>query len=511
MNNSFLNNIQLYRGRRFSDLVDENMISNALLTKPHEVSGLLSLVFGTKDDGVSTAIDLITGGLGKTMIIENREYEWSVMIDSDHAVNIRWVKGLVNGSMAEITAANYANATAGLNNSPIYLGLEERWFGPGSILSFDDVNYQVRINGVPYQDGSTWVYECYVADGFSGSYIPGEFLLPGRQVSRIGSAYEEYSDEADIINYQTPFKMRNHLQTVRLTYDITGDAYSTVLAIALTDPETGKKSYLWADYQYWKALREWKKREETMLLFSKSNRNADGTYTLKGTNGRPVPVSAGLFEQIAPANVRYYTHLTAELLEDYLFDLCYNILGTNERKFIALTGEMGIREFDRILKEKVASFNLIDTTFVTGSGQNLTLGGQFTTYKMTNGIELTLKRCALFDNMELFRQLHPLTGKPLMSYTFLFVDLGQRDGQANVVKVCRKGREFVKWYTGGSVAPNGYANSITTLRSNSRDGYQVHFLGEMGIMLRNPLSCGILYCDAEDAEISNSSDVMIGA
>ena len=506
MNNSLLNNLQLYRGRRFSDLVDENMISNALLTKPHEVSGLLSLVFGTKDDGVSTAIDLITGGLGKTMIIENREYEWAVQIDSEHAVNIRWAKW--NGN--EITA-NDLSVTPGLNGTPIYLGLEERWFGPGAILSFDDVKFQVRVNGVPYQDGSTWVYECYVAEGFSGAYIPAEFLVPGRQVSRVGSAYEEYSDEADIINYQTPFKMRNNLTTLRLSYDITGDAYSTVLAIALKDPESGKTSYLWSDYQYWIALREWKKREEKFLLFSKSNRNADGTYALKGTNGRPVPVSAGLFEQISPANIRYYTTLTAELLEDYLFDLCYNILGTNERKFIALTGEMGIREFDRILKEKVAGWNLIDTTFVTGSGQNLTLGGQFTTYKMTNGIELTLKRCPLFDNMEMFRQLHPLTGKPLMSYTFMFVDLGQRDGQANVVKVCRKGREFVQWFTGGSVAPNGYANSITTLRSNSRDGYQVHFLGEMGIMLRNPLSCGILYCDAEDTELSNDGGFMIGA
>lgn len=320
----------------------------------------------------------------------------------------------------------------------------------------------------------------------------------------MGSAYEEYSDEADIINYQTPFKMRNQLQTLRLSYDITGDAYSTVLAIALKDPESGKTSYLWSDYQYWIALREWKKREEKELLFAKGNRQSDGTYNLKGTNGRYVAKMSGLFEQISPANVRYYTTLTAELLEDFLFDLCYNLLGTNERKFIALTGEMGIREFDRILKEKVASFNLIDTTFITGSGQNLTLGGQFTTYKMTNGIELTLKRCPLFDNMEIFRQLHPLTGKPLMSYTFLFVDLGSRDGQANIVKVCRKGREFVQWFTGGSVAPNGYANSITTLRSNSRDGYQVHFLGEMGIMLRNPLSCGILYCDAEDTEISNS-------
>ena len=162
MNNTLLNNLQLYRGRRFSDLVDENMISNALLTKPHEISGLLSLVFGTKDDGVSTAIDLITGGLGKTMTIENREYEWSVMIDSEHAVNIRYAK--YNGQT--ITSAS-DSITPGINNSPIYLGLEERYFGPGAVLSFDNIDFQVRISGHPYQDGSTWVYECYVADGFS--------------------------------------------------------------------------------------------------------------------------------------------------------------------------------------------------------------------------------------------------------------------------------------------------------------------------------------------------------
>ena len=502
MNNTLLNGLQLYRGKRFSDLVDENMISNALLTKPHEVAGILSLVFGTKDDGVSTTIDMITGGLGKTMTIENREYEWAVQIDQDHAVNIRYAKynGKVISTTDSATTSAAATTTAGIGNSPIYLGLEERYFGPGAILSFDNYRFQVRVSGTPYQDGSAWVYECYVADAGSGAYIPGEYLLPGRQVSRIGSAYEEYSDEADILNYQTPFKMKNNLMTMRLSYDITGDAYSTVLAIALTDPDTGKKSYLWSDYQYWLALREWKKREEYQLLFAKSNRNTDGTYSNKGTNGRPVAISAGLFEQISPANTRYYTTLTTELLEDYLFDLCYNMLGTNERKFVALTGEMGMREFDRLLKEKVANMQLIDTKFITGNGQELTLGGQFTTYKMTNGIELTLKKCALFDNMEMFRQLHPLSGKPLMSYTFLFLDLGMRDGQANIVKVCRKGREFVQWCTGGSVLPSGYGNSINTLRSNSRDGYQVHFLGEEGIMVRNPLACGVLYCDADDSE-----------
>ena len=123
-NNSFLNNLQLYRGKRFADLVDENMIANAMLTKPHEVAGLLSLVFGTKDDGISTTLGLLTGGLGSTMTIDNSEYEWSVMIDADHAVNIRYAKW--NGK--EITSADL-DKTPGINNTPIYLGLEEKWYG----------------------------------------------------------------------------------------------------------------------------------------------------------------------------------------------------------------------------------------------------------------------------------------------------------------------------------------------------------------------------------------------
>ena len=286
--------------------------------------------------------------------------------------------------------------------------------------------------------------------------------------------------------------MRNYLTTIRVNYDITGSAYSTVMAIALKDPATGKTSYLWADYQEWKALREWYKRCERMLVYMKTNVNRDGSCNLKGTNGRPVFIGAGLLEQIAPSNRRYYTHLTGEMLEDFLFDLSYNCLGTNERKFVALTGEMGMREFDRILKEKVATMNLTDTVFVTGSGDNLTFGGQFKTYKMTNGIELTLKYFPLYDDTVYNRELHPITLKPKESYRMTFLDLGRRDGEANIVKVVRKDREFVTWYTGGAVAPSGYAKSKDTLRSNGKDGYTVFFLGEMGIMLRDPRACGEL-------------------
>ena len=489
MDNNILNNLQLYKGKWFSDLIDTNKISNASQQKPFEISTIMSYVFGTKDDGYSTSIDMLTGGLGNVLTIDKPDFEWGVMIDQDRAVTIRDAKW--NGASVS------ASSTAGLGNTPITLWLEDNWFGPGATLELDNKEFQLRVADAPYQDGNLYVYTCFIANGNPMSYIPYEYLKPGSQVSRLASAYEEYSEEADILNYNTHFKMRNYLTTVRLSYDITGSAYSTVMAVALKDPKTGKTSYLWAPFQEWTAMREWYKRIERSLVYNKSNVNKDGTCNLKGKNGRPVFIGAGLLEQVAPSNKRFYTTLTAELLEDFLADLSYNVLGTNERKFIALTGEMGMREFDRVLKEKMANLNLMDTVFVTGSGDNLSFGGQFKTYKMSNGIELTLKYFPLYDNLTYNRQLHPVTLKPLESYRMTFLDLGRRDGEANIVKVVRKDREFVNWCTAGSVTPDGYAHSNTTVRSNAKDGYSVHFLGEMGIMVRDPRACGELMCDAE--------------
>ena len=488
MDNTSLNNLVLYRSKRFSDLVDENMLATALLTKPYEVSTVISYVFGKYENNT---LDFLTMGLGKTLVIENRQYEWPVMIESDKAITIKQAAWMGSTTIASTDCP-------GLNGSPIQIWVAEKWFGPGAVVAFDDREFQARIQGEPYADGADFVYTLVVADGKPESYIPPALLAAGKQISREGSAYEEYSEEADIVNYQTPFKLRNHLTTMRLQYDITGDAYSSVMVIALRDPATGKSSYLWSDYQEWRAMRQWYDTIERYSVYSKYNANADGTTDLMGTNGRPVYIGAGLLEQIAPANRRYYTVMTADILEEFLFDLSYNILGTNERKFVALTGEMGMKEFDRVLRAKASSYTLIASNFVTGSGQNLTLGGQFTTYKMLNGIELTLKHFPMYDNLVYNRKLHPTSGKPLESYRFTIVDIGSRDGEPNLVKVVRKDREMVMWYVGGSVAPgSGHSKSITTLRSNAKDGYTVNFLSEQGIMLRFPNSSGELICDAE--------------
>lgn len=490
MENSVLNNLQLYKTKWFSDLVDENMLSNALLTEPHMVSTVLSYIFGTYDP--QSSIDFLTTGMGRTLSIENREYEWPVMIEADKAptiVDAKW-----QGDTIQSTDV------PGINQTPITVWLDEKFFGPGAVLEFDDKEFQARVTGVPYQDGSHWVYTLLVADGQADSYIPPSLLAKGARVSRAGSAYEEYSDEADIVNYNTPFKLRNHLTTMRLQYDITGSAYSTVMVIALRDPKTKKQSFLWSDLQEWRALRQWYRTIDRYLIYSKFNANPDGTTSLVGTNGRPVYIGAGLLEQISPANKRTYTKLTADTLEEFLFDLSYNILSQGERKFVALTGEMGMKELDRVLREKASGLGvtLMDTHFVTGSGQDLTLGGQFTTYKMLNGVELTLRHFPLYDDVVHNRKLHPVTGKPQESYRMTFLDYGMRDGESNLMKVTRKDREMVMWHVAGSVAPgSGHAKSINTLRANGKDGYTVNFLSEQGIMMKDPTSSGELILDVE--------------
>lgn len=121
MDNSILNNLQLYKGKWFSDLIDTNKISIASQQRPYEVSTILSYVFGTRDEGYSTSLDMLTGGLGNVLVIDQPSFEWGVMIDQDRAVTIRDAKW--NG-------ANISDSsTPGLNNSPILLFLEDNWFG----------------------------------------------------------------------------------------------------------------------------------------------------------------------------------------------------------------------------------------------------------------------------------------------------------------------------------------------------------------------------------------------
>ena len=134
MDNGILNNLQIGKSRWFSDLIDENKISEAMLSRPYEVERIVSYVFAAKDGAYGTSIDAITGGLGNVMTIDQSTYEWYVEIDTDRAVTIRSAKW----QGTEITAANADTIMAGIGNTPIQIWVEDKWFGPGAIVVLDD-------------------------------------------------------------------------------------------------------------------------------------------------------------------------------------------------------------------------------------------------------------------------------------------------------------------------------------------------------------------------------------
>ena len=75
----------------------------------------------------------------------------------------------------------------------------------------------------------------------------------------------------------------------------------------------------------------------------------------------------------------------------------------------------------------------------------------------------------------------------------VFMDFGSTSGVSNVELVTKgaegTNRSMIKKYVSGMVNP--YDQS-SMLAANADDKFEAHVLSETGIVVRNPLSCGIL-------------------
>lgn len=466
-----ISNLQLYRGQKFDGLTDSNKLSAAFLTEPEIVNKTLSFVFGYN---YNNPLSLLTGGVGKTEIISNNTFRWFLAGDLERP-------SVITEKLASGDAIGQKGAT-------FQVKLKDDQFVSGEILIPDSREFPVIVIGDRVDEGDGFVYTLQLLDSATNpdKSMPEALLEPGKEFSKDFSAFEEGSRRSGITTYNTPFQLENRLTIHRKNYELTGSASTDVMIIELKNPLTGKSSYLWENIAEWTFLQQWYREIDRALVYNKYGSSP-------GENGRAALTGAGLREQIAPANRREYNaaNLTENTLKEFMLDLSYNIIDQPKRKFVALCGEGFMDLFDRAMKDSARNWNLVDTKFVTGSGQELTLGGQFTTYKGINGIEVTLMHYPVYDDPIHNRELHPLTNRPLESYRATFIEYGQYDGQANIVKMAKKDREQLMWYNGGSTSPEGGKTSKSAF-GTKYDGYEVEVLSEVGIKLQNPLSCGEL-------------------
>ena len=464
-----ISNLQLYAPKSWSGLTTENHLGSVFAQEPTLVSNIISRVFGLNQyAGMDYFLSI---GGGEQELPDDNDFEWLLKGDDEKALPI----------MATIS-------TQGASGTIILLELGEKYFAKTDKLILDDGETALRVMQEPYMQGTNWIYPCQ-AMVFSTSIVADSLLVAGAKVSK------EYSPQERTLNrtygetsYTSPFKMRNSLSFMSKTYTVPGNMHQRPLVIEMLDPKSNKTSKIWTQYAEWEFICQWAKEKERMLWFSKSNKQANGTYNMMGESGTPIIEGAGIREQISPSYKFNYNEFTIDFLEDVLLNLSINILPEDQRHFVAFTGERGMVQFHRALENHAARFQPLDSKRVGGSGQNLSFQGQYKEYMGPQGIRFTLVHLPLYDNEVRNRIAHPKGGYT-ESYRYTILNMGTSGGEKNIKRVYPKGRKELMWHVAGSTSPLGPNTSFSKGSASSVDGYQLFAQAQQGVLIANPMSC----------------------
>jgi len=331
----------------------------------------------------------------------------------------------------------------------------------------------------------------------------------GSVVGVIGSAFGQGSlgDEVGE-GYAYPETHRNHLTLSRRKMKINGIDLHDVTWVEHNGHRLWyftKEQQMTDQFMYELELNRW---------FGKSSVAGDtstNAITFPGDAGSvaaalgSTPVMGdGIIAQIDSGNIFDYTPHTSNgvgesVLLDALATLSLNSIRATGNEYVVFTGMTGMVNFQKgmkaFLSNGVGASGSAGPIFVDKAGQDIEVGGNFTTYHAL-GNKLTLVHNPCFDDPNMatltggvggFNSANELSG------AMVFMDMSVQDGVANVELIAKGAegynRNYVKKYVPGMINPN---DPSSMMAANGNDTFECHILSESGVIVRNPLSCGIV-------------------
>jgi hypothetical protein len=454
-----------------AQMTDMNSLANALLSKPSELSPIITHLAG-KDDK-RFPLSFLTEGVGNVQSIDRLEYEYRV---ATHRLRTRPVSG-----------APSSTSNVGLGGSSFEIEFPDKHFVFPYVL-VSQSGAQARIMKEPQQvaGGSGWKYTLQIVNPSSTATVPAADVAVGALWAQMFAPVGVDFSRGNASNWESPGLVRNKLTTVRKSYHMSGNAKEFVAEFALPT-KGGSTTKLWMDYEEYLHMLDFKEECEMYYWYGEKTYDSNGHTFMKDENGQPVIVGPGLFQQIV--NKDTYSTMTESKLKNIIGDLFYGMTDAAQKQITLYTGTGGAREFDEALKAHFGGSNSFkvssgDSRFITGSGRNLGLTGYFTTYEHVDGHVVNVVKLPLFDHgaVAQARAKHPVTGYSLESYRMVFVDQSNYDGQNNLQMISKKGREMMRWCVAGSVVPKGFES--TSARASDVDGASVHMLKTAGLALK---------------------------
>ena len=414
-------------------------------------------------------------------VIGDSAFEWKVMG--------RYSKpGILNAAPSNISAGD--TGTIVLKHvvaSDQYGNL----FNANDILRFSD-GTTAMVTGAATGTGTTRTYVVRAIDAITGAnHVENDV------VGRIGNAFQQGSLASEVgQNYAYPDTYKNWLTLSRKKTKIMGSDLTDVTWIESNGSRLWyftKEQQMTDQFMYELELMRWYGKHTYGDLTSADDFPGD---TGDVTSGLPT-MGDGVIEQIDTTNTATYTAgaLTEEKITEFIGTLSLNAMQSEGNVYVVFAGTQARIDFHRAMKDLIVAPSGSHTggSFLdVQEGRNIALGGNFTEYNAL-GNKIVLAHCPVFDDDTLHNSISSSFNTSNESGRMVFMDFGTSSGVSNVELISKGAegynRNFLKKYVSGMVNPYDQ-NSM--LAASGDDFFEAHVLSESGIIVRNPLSCGIL-------------------
>lgn len=464
-----------------ANMTEGSHLGAMLMTKPYVFEGKMNQLFSAQNYYSDNPLSSIAWATKAEKEIGTMSWEWQMRGASE--------KPLVTVAKVE------TSTTPGKFKMPFRIVLDENFYIPGDVISPGTAGqkYQSRVQSQPkrYAAGNGYEYELVLMTKDDQLSIPVALIEAGQQWGKLYSTYEEGANQDGSTSYALPMSMSDSMGKFRKKYEVTDYAASEVLAVKMPD-KNGVLQDTWIKYaetEYW---RQWYRELERAYWYNR-------TSSVTGSTGRTVDTFSGIQEKLEDSHIEYYTQLTATLIEEFLMDIFYSRTAPgSQRKIKCFTGEYGMLLFHRAMNDLLEkrgwmianqNFNPVQSASSAYHSNALSYGYQFVVYKMHNGAELELVHQPLYDDRSINFEIDPITGYPVESMRYTFLDFSGGQGESNITLMSKKdGYKF--GYVNGLIGPYGPNNGGSM--SHAQESYSMHVSKICGVHIEDITKCGEL-------------------
>jgi hypothetical protein len=342
---------------------------------------------------------------------------------------------------------------------------------------------------------------CVALDGYAAGTVSANSI-----VGVIGNAFVEGSEGGSVgEGYAYPETRKNYVTISRKKLVIDARDLTDVTWVE----HNGHRVWFFTKEQQTDA--QFMYDLEVMRWFGKASFSGDistpGGAQSSAVAGVPT-MGDGILEQIKGANTLTYgssgddAELTEDMLLEFIGNLSLNSQSPTGNEWVVFGGTQAKIQWHKAMKDLLVTSGAgAASVFVDKAGQDVAVGSNFSTYYAL-GNKITFAHCPVFDDPNLATAPGyannaevgtAFKGAGSLSGLMVFLDMGTSNGVANIELISKgaegTNRNWVKKYVPGMINPY---DPKSMLAASGDDKFECHWLTQSGIIVRNPLTCGIL-------------------